>query len=136
MDKRSIFFLSTIQVAEPPLGSTCTVKRRTATGAQEDKPCPPCLPDYQCFMRGVDRNDQMEQYYNIGRRSIKYYNTGKPSIKYYNTGRRGIKYYNIGRRSIKYYNIGRHSIKYYNIGRRSIKYYNIGICSIKYYNIG
>ena len=73
VDKRSIYFLSTIHVAEPPLGSTCTVKRRTTTGAQEDKPCPPCLPDYQCFMRGVDRNDQMQQYYNLGRRSIKWW---------------------------------------------------------------
>ena len=73
VDKRSIYFLSTIHVAEPPLGSTCTVKRRTPTGAQEDKPCPPCLPDYQCFMRGVDRNDQMQQYYNLGRRSIKWW---------------------------------------------------------------
>ena len=43
VDKRSIYFLSTIHVAEPPLGSTCTVKRRTTTGAQEDKPCPPCV---------------------------------------------------------------------------------------------
>ena len=73
VDKRSIYFLSTIPVAEPPLGSTCTVKSRTTTGAQEDKPCPPCLPDYQCFMRGVDRNDQMQQYYNLGRRSIKWW---------------------------------------------------------------
>ena len=33
VDKRNIYFLSTIHVAEPPLGSTCTVKRRTTTGA-------------------------------------------------------------------------------------------------------
>ena len=72
VDKRSIYFLSTIHVAEPPLGSTCTVKRRTTIGAQEDKPYPPCLPDYQCFMRRVDCNDQIQQYYNLGRRSIKY----------------------------------------------------------------
>ena len=83
VDKRSIYFLSTIHVAEPPLGSTCTVKRRTTTGAQEDKPFPPCLPDYQCFMRGVDCNDQMQQYYNLGRRSIKYYNLGRHGIKWW-----------------------------------------------------
>ena len=136
VDKRSIYFLSTIHVAEPPLGSTCTVKRRTTIGAQEDKPCPPCLPDYQCFMRRVDCNDQIQQYYNLGRRSIKYYNLGRRSIKYYNLGRRSIKYYNLGRRSIKYYNLGRRSIKYYNLGRRSIKYYNLGRRSIKYYNLG
>ena len=136
VDKRSIYFLSTIHVAEPPLGSTGTVNRRTTTGAQEDKPCPPCLPDYQCFMRGVDRNDQMEQYYHIGRRSIKYYHIGRRSIKYYHIRRRSIKYYHIGRRSIKYYHIGRRSIKYYHIRRRSIKYYHIGRHSIKYYHIG
>ena len=136
VDKRSIYILSTIHVAEPQLRSTCTVKRCKTTGAQEDKPCPPCLPDYQCFMRGVDRNDQMEQYYTIRRRSIKYYNIGRRSIEYYSIGRRGIKYYNIGRPGIKYYNIGRPGIKYYNIGRRSVKYYNIGRPSIKYYNIG
>ena len=135
VDKRSIYFLSTIHVAEPPLGSTCSVKRRTTIGAQEDKPCPPCLPDYQCFMRRVDCKDQIQQYYNLGRRSIKYYNLGRRSIKYYNLGRRSIKYYNLGRRSIKYYNLGRRSIKYYNLGRRSIKY-NLGRRSIKYYNLG
>ena len=129
VDKRSIYFLSTIHVAEPPLGSTCTVKRRTTTDAQEDKPFPPCLLDYQCFRRGVDHNDQMEQYYNIGRHSIKYYNIWRRSIKYYNIGRHSIKYYNVGIPSIKYYNIERHSTKYYNIGR-CIKYYNIGRRSI------
>ena len=63
--------MSTIHVAE--LSSPCNVKRRTDTGAPEDKPCPPCLPDYQWYMRGVDRNDQMEQYYNIERHSTKWW---------------------------------------------------------------
>ena len=71
VDKMSLYMLSTIYVAE--LSSPCTLKRRIATGAQEDKPCPPCLPDYQQYMRGVDRNDQMEQYYNIGRHSTKWW---------------------------------------------------------------
>ena len=93
VDKKSIYFLSTIHVAESPLGPTCTVKRCTTTGAQEDKPCPPCLPDYQCFMRWVDRNDQMEQYYNIRRRSIKYYHIRRRSIKYYHIRRRSIKWW-------------------------------------------
>ena len=30
---------------------------------------PPCLPDYQSYLRGVDRVDQMRGYYNLGRRS-------------------------------------------------------------------
>ena len=44
-------------------------------------------------MRGVDRNDQIQQYYNLGRRSIKYYNLGRRSIKYYNLGRRRMKWW-------------------------------------------
>ena len=28
--------------------------------------CPPVLPDYQAYMRGVDRGDQLIGYYNIG----------------------------------------------------------------------
>ena len=38
-------------------------------GMQEDVSCPPLLPDYQTFMRGVDRGVQLLSYYNIGRRS-------------------------------------------------------------------
>ena len=35
--------------------------------------CPPCLPDYQAYMRGVDRGDQLVGYYNLGRRSKKWW---------------------------------------------------------------
>ncbi len=35
--------------------------------------CPPLLLDYQQFMRGVDRGDQMICLYNIGRRSKKWW---------------------------------------------------------------
>ena len=45
----------------------CTVKRRQADGSVENLNCPPCLPDYQAYMRGVDRNDQLGSYYNVGR---------------------------------------------------------------------
>ncbi len=34
-----------------------TVKWRQADGTQADIPCPPCLPDYQKYIRGVDRGD-------------------------------------------------------------------------------
>lgn len=73
VDKRSIYFVSTIHPAEPPVGSAPSVKRRKMDGTQEDVPCPPLLPDYQAHMRGVDRGDQLISYYNIGRRSKKWW---------------------------------------------------------------
>ncbi len=51
-DKRIIHFLSTIHsVPEPP--QPATVRRRTDTGTRIDVQCPPCLPDYLAYMRGV-----------------------------------------------------------------------------------
>ena len=50
-----------------------TVKRRNPDGRSTDVPCPPLLPDYQQYMRGVDRGDQLIGYYNIGRRSKKWW---------------------------------------------------------------
>ena len=35
--------------------------------------CPPCLPDYQAYMRGVGRGDQLIGYHNVGRRSKKWW---------------------------------------------------------------
>ena len=72
VDKRSIYMITTIHPAvlesiEP------TVKRRKPDGSRVDLPCPPCLPDYQSFMRGVDRADQRIGYYNLGRRSKKWW---------------------------------------------------------------
>ena len=58
VDKRSIYFLPTMHIAE---ASGVTVKRRKLDGTQDDIPC---FPDYQ---RGVDRGDQLIGYYNAGR---------------------------------------------------------------------
>ena len=71
IDKRVIYFLSTIHMAQvtPP----ATVARRRMDGSRVDVTCPPCLPDYQTYMRGVDRGDQLIQYYNVGRRSKKWW---------------------------------------------------------------
>ena len=66
IDKRSIYFLSTMHIAEAP---GVTVKRRKLDRSQDDISCPPLLPDYQAYMRGVDRGDQLIGYYNAGRRS-------------------------------------------------------------------
>ncbi len=70
VDKRTMYFLSTMHVAET--STPCTVKRRQADGSIKNLNCPPCLPDYQSYMRGVDRNDQLGSYYNVCRRSRKW----------------------------------------------------------------
>ena len=71
-DKRVIHFMSTIHVARAG-SAPATVRRRDEVGSLEDVMCPPCLPDYQQYMRGVDRGDQLIGYYNIGRRSRKWW---------------------------------------------------------------
>ena len=73
VDKRSIYFLSTLHVGELPSGRTCVVKRKQLDGTFVDLACPPCLPDYQAYMRGVDRRNQLQRYYNEGRRSKKWW---------------------------------------------------------------
>ncbi len=70
-DKRPLYMLSTIH--KPTSSSPTTVLRTQVTGSRVAVDCPPCLPDYQKYMRGVDRGDQMIGYYNIGRRSKKWW---------------------------------------------------------------
>ena len=70
-DKRIVHFLSTIRVARCSV--PVTVKRREKYGSQKNVECLPLLPDYQKFMRGVDRGDQLMGYYNVGRRSKKWW---------------------------------------------------------------
>ena len=67
VDKRSIYFLSTMHIAE---ASGVTVKRRKIDGTQDDISCPPLLTDYQAYMRGVDHGDQLIGYYKC-RETIK-----------------------------------------------------------------
>ena len=54
--------------------SPLTVQRREKDGTRRNVSCPPLLPDYQSFMRGIDRGDQLMGYYNVGRRSRKWWN--------------------------------------------------------------
>ena len=49
--------------------SPVTVQRREKNGTRRNVECLPLLPDYQSFMRGIDRGDQLMDYYNVGRRS-------------------------------------------------------------------
>ena len=49
------------------------MKRRNPDSRSVDVSCPLLLPDYQQYMRGVDRGDQLVSYYNIGQRSKKWW---------------------------------------------------------------
>ena len=64
MDKRYTYFVSTLYRAETS-GDPTTVKRCQLDGTQVDVECSPLLPDYQVFMRGVDRSDQLIGLYNV-----------------------------------------------------------------------
>ena len=71
-DKKIINFLTTMHKATGP----ARVLRTVVSDGQvtrEPVTCPPLLPDYQTFMRGVDRGDQLIGYYNIGRHSKKWW---------------------------------------------------------------
>ena len=71
IDKRSLYMLTTVHEAITHIQAT--VKRKRLDGTRQDVNCPPCLPDYQLYMRGVDRGDQRIGYYNLGRRSKKWW---------------------------------------------------------------
>ena len=71
-DKRVINFLLNMHNATGP----ASVLRTTVSEGEvtrEEVTCPPVLPDYQAYMRGVDRGDQLIGYYNLGRRSRKWW---------------------------------------------------------------
>ena len=70
-DKRFIHFLSTLHC--PESATTTLVDRRNPDVSKTAVSCPPLLPDYQQYMRGVDRGDQLIGFYNIGRRSKKWW---------------------------------------------------------------
>lgn len=69
VDKRVVHMLSTMHDS----GSAVTVDRRREDGTRGPTACPPPLPEYQKFMRGVDVADQRMSYYNVGRRSRKWW---------------------------------------------------------------
>ena len=71
-DRKFVHFVSTMHCATLN-DSLPTVMRKNKDGTREAVPCPPLLKDYQQFMKGVDRGDQMIGYYNIGRRSKKWW---------------------------------------------------------------
>ncbi len=71
-DRRIINFLSTMHKAE---GSSTVLRTVVRDGhvTRESLICPPLLPDYQTYMRGVDRGDQLMGYYSLARRLKKWW---------------------------------------------------------------
>ena len=70
-DRRMVYFLTTAHVAQA--AEDVTIERRGEMGQKLQVKCPPLLPDYQKFMRGVDHGDQLISQYNAGRRSKKWW---------------------------------------------------------------
>ena len=56
----------------PPTAS-CVVKRQQTDGSRIEVACPSSVVLYNRYMGGVDRNDQLRQYYHIRNRGRKYY---------------------------------------------------------------
>lgn len=50
-----------------------TVQRREHDGSKTDVPCPAAMELYNRYMGGVDRNDQLRQYYHVRTKSRKFY---------------------------------------------------------------
>ena len=59
-DRRNVYFLTKMHRAE--LDANVTVKRKSLNGTRVDVTCPPCLPNYQQYIKGVDRGDQLVTY--------------------------------------------------------------------------
>ena len=48
------------------------IQRRQPVGSRVDVPCPTAVARYQRYMGGVDRNDQLRQYYSVRTKLYKY----------------------------------------------------------------
>ena len=68
-DNRVVTLLSTN--AQPQNHSTVQCRQRD--GSRRDVPCPEAMDLYNRYMGGVDRNDQLRQYYHVRLKSRKFY---------------------------------------------------------------
>ena len=66
-DRRNVYFLGTVHQAEVDIDVTLICKNPDCT--RTNVTCPPLLPDYQQYMRGVDLGDQLVTYCNLSGRS-------------------------------------------------------------------
>ena len=58
MDKKPVHVAGTVTGTSTE--NVSLVKRRMKDGVQEDVPCPEIIKNYNKFMGGVDRNDQVK----------------------------------------------------------------------------
>lgn len=68
-DKRAVSLLSNYHDSH----ETSTVKRKNKDGTVEDVLCPQLLIDYNKFMNGVDKFDQIKSTYEVDRKSHKWW---------------------------------------------------------------
>jgi hypothetical protein len=74
VDKKTVNYVSTFHPARLPIPlQPSMVQRTNELGTKLPVHCPPVQVDYQRYMRGVDRGDQLQTYYNLGRRSVKWW---------------------------------------------------------------
>ena len=69
MDSKAVTIMATNADPTKP----CTVQRRQRTGTRTRVPCPECVPLYNQYMRGVDRGDQLRNYYSCRTKGYKFY---------------------------------------------------------------
>ena len=68
-DHKLVYVMST---NSSPQGDT-TVQRKEKDGSNLSLPCPPNLVSYNKFMGGVDRSDQLRNYYRVRCKTRKFY---------------------------------------------------------------
>ena len=70
MDKKPVMVMSSC-CSDPT--ATTTVTRRIKDGSKVNVPCPLPVSQYNRFMRGVDRGDQLRGYYKTKTKCRKMY---------------------------------------------------------------
>ena len=67
-DSKNVFFISNYHGTDETF-----VGRKDKNGRKQVVSCPDVVKDYNAHMGGVDKHDQLRQYYNVERKSIKWW---------------------------------------------------------------
>ena len=70
LDKKVVMVMST-SCQDPTL--ELTVSRQLSDGSKIEVPCPSSISEYNTYMRGVDRGDQIRGYYKTRTKCRKFY---------------------------------------------------------------
>ena len=68
-DKRDVVMISSMHTAT----TTTTVERKQRDGSRINVTCPQAVASYNKYMSGVDKGDQLRNYYRVRLKSSKYY---------------------------------------------------------------